>query len=118
DDHENVSRRRAHDDANEQLERRGDKVSRKTFVLKGYRTRMTQEEKETAYLRQQDRIQASAYGFRYDAHQSKVVKQDPVAQRPFQDREDGGSSGPRRTLRSDPSRSAKATEAADEPGVM
>lgn len=111
DDYENVERRRAHDEANEQLERRGDKVSRKTFVIKGYRAPMTAEEKETAYQRHQDRVQASAYGFRYDAHQAKVGRQDPVLQRLRHGSDDGE---PRRTLRSDPLRSAKATEAADE----
>lgn len=113
DDYENVERRRAHDEANEQLERRGDKVSRKTFVLKGYRAPMTAEEKETAYQRHQDRVQAAAYGFRYDSHQAKVGRQDPVLQRLRHGSDDGE---PRRTLRSDPLRSAKATEAADEGG--
>ncbi|SPO02505.1 uncharacterized protein DNG_05178 [Cephalotrichum gorgonifer] len=111
DDFENVERRKAHDEAYEQLEKRGAKVSRKTFVLKGYRAPMTEEEKETAYQRHQDRIQAAAYGFRYDSHQSKVGKQDPALQRLIGGSDDGE---PRRTLRSDPSRSAKATEAADE----
>src|SRR5690606_362935 len=78
DDYENIERRRAHDEAYEQLEKRGDKVSRKTFVLKGYRAPMTVEEKETAYQRHQDRIQAAAYGFRYDSHQAKVGRQDPI----------------------------------------
>src|SRR5690606_16200164 len=98
DDYENVERRRAHDEANEQLERRGDKVSRKTFVLKGYRAPMTAEEKETAYQRHQDRVQAAAYGFRYDSHQAKVGRQDPVLQRLRHGSDDGE---PRRTLRSD-----------------
>lgn len=111
DDYENVERRRAHDEAYEQLEKRGDKVSRKTFVLKGYRAPMTKEEKDTAYQRGQDRVQAAAYGFRYDSHQAKVGKQDPVLQRMRNGSDDGE---PRRTLRSDPLRSAKATEAADE----
>ncbi|KAL2108064.1 hypothetical protein VUR80DRAFT_4319 [Thermomyces stellatus] len=111
DDYENIERRRAHDEAYEQLERRGDKVSRKTFVLKGYRAPMTREEKETAYQRNQDRVQAAAYGFRYDSHQAKVGKQDPILQRLRNGNDDGE---PRRTLRSDPLRSAKATEAADE----
>lgn len=114
DDHENIERRKAHDEAYEQMEKRSAKVTRKTFVLKGYRAKMTQEEKETAYQRHQDRIQAAAYGFRYDSHQAKVGKQDPIAQRYPGDMEDGGE--PRRTLRSDPLRSAKATEAADESG--
>jgi len=113
DDHENVERRRQYDEQIELLEKRLDKPAvPKDFLLKGYSAKMSQDDKDHAYIKRQDRIQAAAYGFKYDPHPAKLGKQDPMAQRSARDLDDNGE--PRRSLRSDPARTHKAAEAADE----
>ncbi|OTB01280.1 hypothetical protein M426DRAFT_220883 [Hypoxylon sp. CI-4A] len=52
----------------------------KDFVIKGIRAQDNTENLEK-YQRQQDRIEANAYGYEYDHRQDRIGQQDPIAQR-------------------------------------
>lgn len=74
----------------------------KDFVLKGIRA--PKQDPLIAYAKQQDRIMANAYLFEYDDRESKIGRQDPIAQRA------GIGKG---RLRDRPKQTAKAAEADD-----
>lgn len=79
---------------------------RKDFVVKGIRAPKTMPPEEE-YIRQQDKIQANAYGFEYDPREDKIGDQDPIAQRT--------GLGRHGRLRERPKLTAKAAEAEDPP---
>jgi hypothetical protein len=111
DDYENAMRRRQQDaefdrkTKNLTTYNRVESYIEKDFELKGYRAKEKGENAGNAYLRAQDRIQASAYGFDYDPHPTKVGNQDPALQR------EGMVT--RRMLRNQPRQTARAAEAGD-----
>ncbi|KAL2756524.1 hypothetical protein ACRALDRAFT_208464 [Sodiomyces alcalophilus JCM 7366] len=111
DDFENTKRRAAQDaeyekkTANLSQFAKIESYIEKDFELRGYRAPIKEKEEGTYRQRWQDRVMASAYGFDYDPHPSKIGQQDPLNQR------DGIMAG--RQLRSQPQQTAKAAEAGD-----
>lgn len=75
---------------------------RKDFVPKSVRVKHP-EDPEAEYIRQQDRIEASVYGFEYDPRADRMGNQDPIAQRT--------GIGRAGRLRERPKQTAKAAEA-------
>ncbi|KAI1771978.1 hypothetical protein F4818DRAFT_184724 [Hypoxylon cercidicola] len=76
---------------------------KKDFVVKGVRADMNAD--PDAYVRQQDRIMANAYGFTYNPSEEKIGMQDPIAQRT--------SLGRNGRLRDRTIKTSKAAEAED-----
>ncbi|KAI6782345.1 uncharacterized protein J7T54_008431 [Emericellopsis cladophorae] len=108
DDCENAERRRLADNKYEartkDLGQEGINWEEPDFQVKGYKARAKEAVlTETRYLQAQDRIMASAYGFEYDPHPSKIGKQNPEMQQ-------AGISTRGRSLRNQPKPTVKATE--------
>jgi hypothetical protein len=108
DDYENSLRRRVADIKYESRTRNfhqhGVNYEEPEFVVKGYKSKDREGMTETRYLQTQDRIMASAYGFEYDPHPSKIGRQNPETQQ-------AGIMTRGRSLRNQPKPTAKATEA-------
>lgn len=107
DDYENSLRRRAADAKYEartrNLHQHGVNYEEPDFAVKGYKAKDKETMNETRYLQGQDRIMASAYGFEYDPHPSKIGRQNPETQQV-------GIMTRGRSLRNQPRQTAKATE--------
>ncbi|KAI1209614.1 uncharacterized protein F4807DRAFT_425610 [Annulohypoxylon truncatum] len=80
----------------------------KDFVVKGERAQ-DNTDPLVKYMRQQDKIQADAWGFEYDPRPDKIGNQNPIAQRT--------GAGRQGRLRERPKQTAKAAEL-DEPIVL